>query len=158
MSRVFINRRLLSDEAAAAILAIYPNGGMYSEEAVYRRIRSITKDMLPADCKKTPTQVRNEIDKLISEELTIQIAIEGLTCEKCERKTTAEDEHQKAMKKLADLAEKEHKAAANVEEPKKEEKPEPVSAPTPAPKPASKKPAAKKATSTTKKKAPRKKK
>ena len=82
MSKVFINRRVLSDEAAAAMLALYPNGGSYSEESVYRKIRKITVDMLPKGGGKTPTQIRNEIDKLISEEMTIQIAVEGLTCEK----------------------------------------------------------------------------
>lgn len=123
MSKVFINRRVLSDEAAAAMLALYPNGGSYSEESVYRKIRKITVDMLPKGCGKTPTQIRNEIDKLISEEMTIQIAVEGLTCEKCERKINAEDEHQKAMKKMADLAKKEHEEAKAKAEKKEEPKP-----------------------------------
>lgn len=124
MSKVFINRRVLSDEAAAAMLALYPNGGSYSEESVYRKIRKITVDMLPKGCGKTPTQIRNEIDRLISEEMTIQIAVEGLTCEKCERKINAEDEHQKAMKKMADLAKKEHEEAKAKEEKKEESKPD----------------------------------
>ena len=112
-SKVFINRKPLSKETAEVVLKLFPNGGTFAEENVYKKIRTITTDMLPKDSSKTPTMIRKEIDHLISEELTVIISIEGLTCEKCEKKVTLEDEHQKAMKKLADLAEKEHNDTLN---------------------------------------------
>lgn len=108
MKKVYINRRLLSNEAAEVVLKLFPAGGTFSEEAVYRTLRKITKEMIPEGCSKTPTQIRAELDKFVSEELTIKIDIEGVTCEKCERKVTVEDEHQKAMTKLAEMAVKEH--------------------------------------------------
>ena len=125
MKKVYINRRLLSDEAAEVLLKLFPAGGVFSEEAVYRTLRKITKDMIPNGCNKTPTQIRAELDKFISEELTIKIDIEGVTCEKCERKVTVEDEHQKAMVKLAEMANEEHKKTVEVSEVVEEESVEP---------------------------------
>ena len=108
MNRVFINGRQLSNEAAAVVLKLYPNGGTFSEEYVYRNLRKITKELLPEGCEKTPTQIRAELDKFISEECTVKIDIEGVTCEEFKRKMTLEDSHQKAMDKLSEMAQKEH--------------------------------------------------
>ena len=123
--KVFINRKPVSKDTAHVVLKLFPNGGTFAEESVYRKIRTITTDMLPKGAEKTPTMVRAEIDRLISEEMTVIISVEGVTCEKCERKVTFEDEHQKAMKKLAEEAEKEHeetlKKRAAKEQPKKED-------------------------------------
>ena len=107
--RVFINKRILSEEAAAALLKLFPNGGSFSEEHIYRKLREINANMLPKECNKTPTQIRNEIDKLISEEMTCHIEVEGLTCEKVEKKVAVEDQHEKALKDLKELAKKEEK-------------------------------------------------
>lgn len=131
MKKVFINRRQVSNEAAEALLKLYPAGGIFSEESVYRMLRKITKEMLPEGCAKTPTQIRSELDKFISEELTIKIDVEGVTCEKCERKVTVEDEHQKAMTKLAEMAEKEHQeVVAKKDEETVAEEPEAVVEPS----------------------------
>lgn len=121
--KVFINKRQLSEESAAALLKLFPSGGIYSEELVYKKIRQINLDMLPKDCQKSPTDIRNEIDKLISEELTCRIDVEGLTCEKVEKMPTFEDEHEKTMKALKELAAKEEREAKEKEE--KKEEPEP---------------------------------
>lgn len=107
--KVFINKRILSEEAAAALLKLFPNGGSFSEEHIYRKLREINTNMLPKECNKTPTQIRNEIDKLISEEMTCHIEVEGLTCEKVEKKVAVEDQHEKALKDLKELAKKEEK-------------------------------------------------
>lgn len=115
MNRVFINGRQLSNEAAAVVLKLYPNGGTFSEEYVYRNLRKITKELLPEGCEKTPTQIRAELDKFISEECTVKIDIEGVTCEEFKRKMTLEDSHQKAMDKLSEMAQKEHLEALEKE-------------------------------------------
>lgn len=115
MNRVFVNGRQLSNEAAAVVLKLYPNGGAFSEEYVYRNLRKITKELLPEGCEKTPTQIRAELDKFISEECTVKIDIEGVTCEEFKRKMTLEDSHQKAMDKLSEMAQREHQEALEKE-------------------------------------------
>lgn len=115
MNRVFINGRQLSNEAAEVVLKLYPNGGTFSEEYVYRNLRKITKELLPEGCEKTPTQIRAELDKFISEECTVKIDIEGVTCEEFKRKMTLEDSHQKAMDKLSEMAQQEHLEALEKE-------------------------------------------
>lgn len=118
MKKVFINNRKLSDEASKLLQILYPYGGLVAEDKILNDLRKLKHTDLSKDSKVSLTEVKQEIAKLVYEEVQVEVLIEGQ--DSINKVVPFEEEHEKAIAKLKEIAKQEELELAKKEEAVKE--------------------------------------
>ena len=117
---MFLNKKKLSKEASALLLKLFPNGGLYAEDLILKRLRELSPNDLLENSNVSFFEAKREISKAVEEEITCEIRLEG--SEPINDYKPFHEEHDKEIKKLKEIA-TEEEARLN-EEVKKEDESE----------------------------------
>lgn len=119
---VFLNKKKLSKEASALLLKLFPNGGLYAEDLILKRLRELSPKDLLENSKVSFFEAKREISKAVEEELTCEVRLEG--SEPINDYKPFHEEHDKEIKKLKEIAAEEESRLR--EKVKKEDKPKEI--------------------------------
>lgn len=99
---VFLNKKKLSKEASELLLKLFPNGGLYAEDLILKRLRELSPNDLLENSNVSFFEAKREISKAVEEEFTCEVRLEG--SEPINDYKPFHEEHDKEIKKLKEIA------------------------------------------------------
>lgn len=99
---VFLNKKKLSKEASALLLKLFPNGGLYAEDLILKRLRELSPNDWSENSNVSFFEAKREISKAVEEEFTCEVRLEG--SEPINDYRPFHEEHDKEIKRLKEIA------------------------------------------------------
>lgn len=101
MTTAWINKTKLSEDSSAVLKILFPYEGPYTEFAISKKLKFFKQKEIPAECKKSIVEIRNEIAKALDCETQCNISYTG----PLHSAYDAEAERDELFRKIKKLAE-----------------------------------------------------